>query len=645
MEISPAVFATDQVNRDRMRIPASELMRAYQRDVEKSIRTGIALGLPMHMQHDMHRLVGWSRPLGLYVDSSMVRVLGQFEKPILDDEKANLDAMVEKYWARHHSEGAEPYGNELMARLAPANLDAARLLTMEAVVVSRAGIAAELYPNLFTPGHDLVDKDGLADYRDLLHRTKQIQPGVFHDPERDVLLFAHRFFRRSLSHRNKLNTYFLQSFSAVTNKSSGLRVRIKLDPDIIGHPGSARELIEMEYWHGPQYNDDIATIPSGVAEHKADARSREYHGIDRTHIWWKDPETRKLDGEELRYRTFEIEELIENESWGIGSDMFGCRYAHAEFSADDAAITHFDGAIRAYGAEAYFERIDTSIDKAGKHAEYTKVFRLDGVLQISDWKRLLSDYFQGNALIPEYLGASVDIEERASPVLSQEGIQPVIEEAKLVALISLARGTITPSIALYPELYQQYGDDLVAFVEVGVGAVEVYLRTRLNLEMTTTVGFKDGILNLSRLCFGPAGEPNEVFSREVEGLSTALRQDVDAGLIRSASIPLTWSINGLLITLTIAGEAGAVADALLRLPDVIDLSCEPSEWVEAISDLVKKIAPRTSSPVIWNGVSRGVLSIGRSGVVEQRIRMPEKLRRHLVASGSLTIRNDTEAKD
>lgn len=196
--------------------------------------------------------------------------------------------VVDDYWARHHRAGTESFERELIERLAPANLSGAKLLRMEAAVMHRAGIASELYPHLFVAGIGLVDKDGLADYRDLAGRMKQIQPGVFHDSERDVLLFAHRFFRRSLSHRNKLNTYFLQSFDGVARSNNGLRVRIRLDPDILGHPESAKEIVEMEYWHGPKFSDDISSIPSAVAEYKADGRTREHQGVDRTHIWWKE---------------------------------------------------------------------------------------------------------------------------------------------------------------------------------------------------------------------------------------------------------------------------------------------------------------------------------------------------------------------
>ena len=229
----------------------------------------------------------------------------------------------------------------------------------------------------------------------------QVQPGVFHDRGRNLLLFAHRFFRRSLSHRNKLNDYFLQSFDATARENADLRARLRLDPDVVGHPKSARNLIELEHWRGPLYSDNIATIPNGVAEHKADEQSRLYEGIDRTQLWWKAPECRRADGQAVDYRTFEIEELIENPSGGLGDDQFGCRYAHAEFSADEAAITHFDGSIRAYAWEPYLERIETSIDRAGKRADYTKVFRFDGALAIPTGSGSLSDFFRGNKLIPE----------------------------------------------------------------------------------------------------------------------------------------------------------------------------------------------------------------------------------------------------
>ena len=627
---------TDQVNRDRMRCPASELMLAEETQHRECNRKGAAFGLPVHMQHDMHRLIGWSRSLGLYIDSEMVRVLGMIEEPETAQEKAELQARVERYWEQYHRDGADFFRDELIARAAPADISNARFLQMEAVAIARQGIAAELYPDLFTPGQGLVDKDGLTDYRDLLQRMTKVGPGIFRDPDRDLLLFAHRFFRRSLSHRNKLNSYFLQSFDTTAEDSSDLRVRLKLDPDLLGHPASARGLIELEYWRGPLYDDDIAAIPPGVAEHKADERMRLYHGIDRTQVWWKAPEHRHVEGRSVDFRTFEVEELIENPSGGLMDDHFGCRYAHAEFSADEAAITHFDGAIRAYAGESYLERIETSIDRAGKHADYTKVFRFDGVLAISRWKRLLSDFFLGNKLIPEYLGApeAADDAIESEPVSS---LQPTRADPALAALISLRSGSTGNAMQLCIELRQEFAGEVIPFVEVGLGAVEAYLRSRIDLNNVTTVGFTDDILNLSRICFGASPNSKETFHVETAALTSALRRDIESGLIRHASIPLSWEIEGLLVTLTIAGEGEKVATVLAQIPKVIDPTRAPSEWIEALSDLIRETTPSKRAQVMWHGVGRGVLAIERSGVVEQQMTMPDDLMQRVLATGKIRI--------
>jgi hypothetical protein len=641
---SPGVFNTDQVNRSRMRCPASELMRADQNHFRECVRRGVELGMPVHMQHDMHRLIGWTRPLGLYVDSEMARVLGLIEEPDNEQEKDDLHVRAAAYWELYHREGAKPFRDELIAKVAPADLDNAHFLTMEAIALERPGIAAELYPDLFTPGLGLVDKDGLADYRDLLQRMKQLQPGVFHDPDRDLLLFAHRFFRRSLSHRNKLNDYFLQSLDATAKEKSGLRIRLKLDPDLLGHPASARNLVELEYWRGPLYSDDIATIPNGVAEHKADERSRFYEGIDRTQVWWKASEHRHVDGRPFDYRTFEVEELIENPSGGLDGDQFGCRYAHAEFSADEAAITHFDGAIRAYAGESYLQRIDTSIDRAGKHADYTKVFRLDGVLAIPHWKRLLSDFFRGNKLIPEYLGAPAEMNETVESEPTVATSTPTPAEPALAALISLESGSIDEPMQLCAELRQECAGQNIPYVEVGVGAVETYLRSRIELSDITTVGIRDDILNLSRLGFGVSRNSKDTFRAELTALASALRQDVEDGLVSRAAIPLTWEVDGFLVTLTIAGNAGKVATVLQQLPTVIDPTHAPSEWIEALADLIRMTTPSEHSQVMWHGVDRGVLAIRRSGIVKQQMRMPDELMQQVLATGKVQIGKASDAK-
>ena len=102
-------------------------------------------------------------------------------------------------------------------------------------------------------------------------------------------------------------------------------------------------------------------------------------------------------------------------SLGEGEDVYGCRYVHSDFDPSVDAITHFDGAIRAYRSDAFEARRATQMNRAGKHAEYTKIFRIDGPLEVSDWQSLCGSYFRGNPLLAEYFGTepTVQAEPRA----------------------------------------------------------------------------------------------------------------------------------------------------------------------------------------------------------------------------------------
>lgn len=638
MRVSRGVFNTDQVNRSKMRFPASELMRAHQNHRRECQARGVRCGTPCNLQHDMHRLIGWSCELGLYLDSEMVRVLGQIEEPENETERAQLRSIAESYWTAFHH-GAVPLQAEILKRAEIAESLGARSLQLEAAVVEKQGIAATLYPELFIPGVGKVDKDGLADYRDVIDRMTEIQPGIFHDTDRDLLLFAHRFFRRSLSHRNKLNVDFLQKFATIAATQPGLRVRLRLDPDIIGHPDSVRNIVELEYWRGPLYDDDIANIKNGVAEHKADERTRKFEGIDRTHVWWKSPETR--DGDEERrseFRTFEIEELIENPSAGLGDDQFGCRYAHAEFSAEEDAITHFDGAIRAYPADDYLKRIDASIDRAGKRSEYTKLFRLDNALPIKDWKEILTAYFRGNNLIPEYFRGSTDTDIATEQGSDQNIIKDIKSDSPdIAALVTLAEGTLSgPPIQFFLDQFFEMGGHEIYYLEVGVGQVAQRLRAMFDLSTVPTTGFRDGILNLPRIAFVPDGDLKTTFDGFVTVLADALSADVETGITQRAAVPVTWEDDGMLVTLAVAGKADKVAAVLERLPNLIDPRQPPSEWIEALSGTIKAIAPKQPSEVMWDGVSRGILEIKRFGEVEQQMQLPDDLIRKLRETGIIS---------
>ena len=196
---------------------------------------------------------------------------------------------------------------------------------------------------------------------------------------------------------------------------------------------------------------------------------------------------------------------------------------------------------------------------------------------------------------------------------------------------------------LCAEFCQEVGGEIIPYVEVGVGEVEKYMRARMDQNDITTIGMRDGILNLSRLGFGASDNLKATFDTEISALATAVRDDVEVGLIRRAAIPLALEDDGLLVTLTIAGDANKVATVLQQLPTVIDPTQPPSEWIEPLSDLIKATRPRQRSPVMWDGVYRGVLAIGRTGIVEQQMLMPDALMQQLLSSGKLKMSKAEEA--
>ncbi|MBV1825576.1 hypothetical protein [Komagataeibacter oboediens] len=648
------LLATDQVTKAGIRMPASELMRGVEKHFEDRIKTGLPSGFLSYIQHDMHRPLGWMSILGHVIDGAMVQMRGLLHEVETDDEKADLSTCISAFWDHFHHEGMQANREDLVRRVSPSNIDNGTYLRIEAYVVSRTNLAAELYPDLFNDGSDLVDKDGLTDYRALTKRMQQVQPGVFLDTARGLLLFAHRYFRRSFSHWNKLNDYFLNSFETAARDLDSVRPRLRLDPDLIGHPQTAENLMEQEFWRGPRFDDDISSIPSGVAELKAEELHRYTEGVDKTQVWWKSPETRRQDDTVVEYRTFEIEELVENEAAGLGSDSFGCRYAHSEYSSTSGDITHFDGAIRAYPAELYLDRIETSIDHAGKRSDYTKLFRFDGPMPVSRWKRLLSDFFRGNPLVPEYFGApAVDVQQPTAPQPNES----VTTEPDLCAMVALeALGTskdwdhiqrfmpvpevvrfmLAPEVVrfmLAPEVMALPSGQSVHTFEIGHAAIEQFFRSKFAFNDAILIGSSDGRLNLPRMIFGDTPEFPQYMSHVVAGLASALRDDIENNRITGVAVALTWQYDGLLTTLSIRGVADLVERVLGCLFNVVDVTKAASEWIEPLSQLIKELAPTRLPTTNLTGILEQRLLYEHSYDAPVPMRVGESVAQTLASTG------------
>lgn len=174
-----------------------------------------------------------------------------------------------------------------------------------------------------------------------------------------------------------------------------LEPKIALDPDMVGLSIDDDHIeVEHQYWRGPKFDDDLTSIAKGVSVYEASEVDRYFYGINRTEFFWaKEGGMKKFEVEEVRNTPSPIEQ----------ADTYCCRYVHSIVHSKDS-LFHMDGAIRSYSEETMIARLDKDISKAGKNTIYKKLWRIDGDIDVTLWKSLLSDYFRDNTMIGEYLG-------------------------------------------------------------------------------------------------------------------------------------------------------------------------------------------------------------------------------------------------
>ncbi|HEU0079497.1 MAG TPA: hypothetical protein VFQ76_17705 [Longimicrobiaceae bacterium] len=322
----------------------------------------------------------------MYLEPGFARLCGNILFADQDDEQRELRRRVRGYFqGRVNEQGAD---FEVLTRELGDALEADRgRVTAECIAIWEPGLALRRFPELFRRRDD----DGLLSLSEL----DAIAPGVYRIGE--LAVFAHGFFRRGLSPLNTLNGAFLRTLQDLDPE---VRPRVALDPDMVGLARTYVWRVEHQYWWGPPFSDDLAGIPTGVTRHEASDKERLHHGISRTEFWWQ---SRK--GEHI----LEVEELRDSSSFSMQADApFGCRYAHSIVTEESGRVVHFDGAVRAYTEEQMIERLEVDLRMTGRDKQYTKLWRIDGDVDLPTWKRLLSDYFRDNSLVGEYLGAEVE---------------------------------------------------------------------------------------------------------------------------------------------------------------------------------------------------------------------------------------------
>ena len=388
-----AVFNSDQVNAYGIKMPLPTLADALEQ--------GWLLGQPMFLNHDRHRLEGWTRALGIHLEPGLARLTGLCATPESEVEGEQLKNLVYDFFARRAAALVEPHRADLETRLKPFLQGKAQPIYLESAALIEPGLAERAFVDIF----EKRDKDGLVPLSEL----PAVAPGVF---ERDGLLFfASSFFRRSLSRHNTLNAPLLTRLHGLA-PTAGLSVKIRLDPDAVGLACTYQTPLEFAYWWGPKFKDDLLSIPNGITRHEADDRLRLFSGVSRTEFWWH---------EQNDLKTLECEEIMDIPSLGVSRSDFGCRYVHSIVDPKGKRPFHLDGAIRLYDEEKMLERLESDMYHAGRHTRYEKLWRIDGNISIPTWKEIITHYYRDNELIGEYLGGIDDSGHLRPQIVDPEG--------------------------------------------------------------------------------------------------------------------------------------------------------------------------------------------------------------------------------
>lgn len=385
-----SVLISDSINRYGDRFSVGALISALYDEC--------LLGVPNLVAHDQSRPLGWGYPIAVHIEPGLTRLAGVSLIPETEEDRKRLSTQFDYHYYETHIKPNQAKLNRLRELLGSLLFGKEKIVANECIAFYEPNLGERTCPDLFAK----KDKDGLVP----LNTLKPIGPGLYKIDE--LVVFAHHYLRRNLFRLNTLNYPVLNLLQKISLTND--TVKIALDPDMVGLADSFNgERMELQYWWGPKFNDDLTSIPPGVTHHKASDSDKMFFGISATQFRW---------GTNNDYYIFEAEELRDLPSALETPDKYGCRYVHSIVDKDSSKVIHFDGAVRLYSEDKMIQRLDLKLDKTPRDTEYTKLWRIDDSIDIPIWKRLLSDYYRDNYLIGEYLGAEDEYIQQRKEVQS-----------------------------------------------------------------------------------------------------------------------------------------------------------------------------------------------------------------------------------
>lgn len=614
-----AVLSTDRINRYNMQFTLESL--------EDALLQGCSKGVSQCIGHDLHRPIGRMVPIGLFFEPGMCRLIGKSLIAETREEQEHVENMHRHYVQEMYEEQCSNYRKPLKLLLSDCLSEGADCIMANCVAYIEEGILFRKFPEI----ENKLDKDGLILVQELLTEFEYLGQGVFKHANTGIAVYAHRFFRRSLSVHNNLNSFFLDEFLE-NFKEPGVVAKIRLDPDMLGLASSYVKSIELEYWYGPNFSDDITEIKTGVTSHGSSEYEEFFTGVGRTEFWWK----KDKDGNHV----FEAEEVRKKESLGLGLDRYGSRYVHSIYDPRDAAFNHFDGAIRAYDFESMINRDDVNIAKAGKNAEYTKLFRIDGKLSLEAWKSLICHYYQGNTSPQEYFGEKIDL--RANIIESTEESNiidkyaPCSMNAGDGVRMNLAYSPIIKTNENLGDRYVSRGVPIeinsqrIEYVEIETIELQKALRRRgaelLLKESLSVCYYEDLYFNLPTIIHkGPSVQ------KDLDITLAALRDLFQAcsmkGKDNIAAFSLEWDVNtDIRATLSVFGHSHDLAKWLCENNSIPTERELLRSWLLEQRDFLSSYPENVDRPNIGE-----LLNLGNTIFIERRFLDPSI--RHEIKSG------------